>query len=84
VLPRVALEDLENDPEQLSLAALLLLQYAEAKRVLEDGQDEAMKAWKGSQIMDAAKRNHLDLMAERRERWAVTRKSWGAAPPVEG
>lgn len=65
VLPRQAAEDLDSDPEQLSLKCLPLIRYAEAKHAEEHQQDESeMKAWRGSQMMKLVLENKFQLHRE--------------------
>lgn len=76
VLPRVALDDLESDPEQLSLAALLLLHYAEAWSAFKHAKDKVadMPEWKGSEAMRVVEKNWFALARERNARWAKVRE----------
>jgi predicted RNA polymerase sigma factor len=70
VLPRVALDDLESDPEQLSLSALMLLRYADAKATFDAAKDKtSLKGWENSDAMRRVETNTFELMKQRRARW---------------
>lgn len=60
VLPTVARDDLNSDPEQLSLQCLPLLGYAEAYRAWKRGRKSELKAWEGSPLMDLVKEIAFD------------------------
>jgi hypothetical protein len=60
VLPTVARDDLNRDPEQLSLQCLPLLGYAEAYRAWKRGKKAELKSWEGSHFMDLVKENDFD------------------------
>jgi hypothetical protein len=52
----------------LSLVCLPLLRYAEAKQDFDHAKDaKDLARWKGSELMDAVKRNTFDLAKERRQ-----------------
>ena len=67
VLPSQAARDLDNDPEQLSLVCLTLLNYADAKRAFDQAKDKTrdLAAWKDSNLMPHVERNTFDLHKER-------------------
>jgi hypothetical protein len=69
VLPSQVARDLDEDPEQLSLVCLSVLQYAEAHDAEKRSQGEDdLKHWKGSKIMDMVIDTKLQLHKERFER----------------
>jgi len=66
VLPNVVAQDLDEDPERLSLTCVSLLRYAEAKQHEENAKDaDDMKMWKGSKLMEEVLRNKFQLHRER-------------------
>ncbi len=67
VLPSVVARDLDNDPEQLSLVCLTLLNYADAKRAFERGNEHELASWKDSPMMGHVEKNTFDLHQERLE-----------------
>lgn len=76
VSPLQAARELDDDPEQLALVCIPLLRYAEAKRALDGAKtedDAALKAWKGSPLMEAVKQNTVGLHKERKRRAAAER-----------
>lgn len=65
-LPSVVARDLDDDPEQLSLVCLSLLQYAQAYRAYDTAKGDIEKtAWKDSEIMSQVIQNAFDLHRER-------------------
>jgi len=66
-MPTVVARDLDNDPAQLSLACLSVLQYAEAYAAEKRAKsDDDMKPWKGSRVMETVLKNKFALFTERR------------------
>lgn len=71
-MPSVVARDLDRDPEQLALACLPLLRYAEAKAEFDHAKDDKdLERWKGSTIMDSVRKNTFELTKERRARRAA-------------
>ena len=72
ILPSVVARDLDNDPEQLSLACLPLLNYANRKDIFDQAvrrgnDDKTLDAYVDDEIMSRVKRNTMDLHKERYE-----------------
>jgi hypothetical protein len=67
VLPTVAARDLDEDPERLSLVALSLLAYSQAKGAYDAarGDEKKLEAWKDSNTMRRVKDNSFAAMKER-------------------
>lgn len=71
-MPSVAARDLDRDPEQLSLACIPLLRYAEAKAEFDAAKDDkALERWKGSSLMAGVRKNTFELAQERRQKRAL-------------
>jgi len=64
VLPSVVARDLDNDPEQLSYNLLPIGRYEEAYRAYRRADPKELKAWAGSEVMEAVEANDF-LMVER-------------------
>jgi predicted RNA polymerase sigma factor len=69
VLPSVVARDLDEDPEQTSLVALHLLNYATAKAEYDGagGDMEKLKHWKDSELMATVKTTSFEMMRARLE-----------------
>jgi hypothetical protein len=67
VLPSVAARDLDEDPERLSMIAVSLLAYSQAKNAYDaaNGNEKMLEAWKNSEAMATVRSNTFDLMKER-------------------
>lgn len=67
VLPSVAARDLDEDPERLSLIAVSLLAYSQAKSAYDaaEGDDKKLEAWKGSETMAKVRENTFTFMKQR-------------------
>jgi hypothetical protein len=67
VLPSVAARDLDDDPERLSIIAMTLLAYHQAKSAYDavDGDDKKLEPWKDSNVMRRVKDNTFAAMKER-------------------
>lgn len=67
VLPSVAARDLDDDPERLSLTAMSLLAYSQAKSAYDaaDGDSKKLEPWKDSNTMRRVKDNTFAAMKER-------------------
>ena len=67
MLPTVAARDLDEDPERLSLLALTMLGYSQAKSAYDaaNGDDKKLEPWKESNTMRAVKDNQFAAMKER-------------------
>jgi hypothetical protein len=56
VLPNVVAEDLDSDPDQLTLKCMTFLAYVKAKDALDSAKTaEALKDWDDSKLMEYAK-----------------------------
>lgn len=64
VLPSQVRDDLDDDPEMLSLKVLPLLRYAEAHAAYRRANKSELKAWKDSSIMRLVERNDVELVQE--------------------
>ena len=73
VLPSAAARDLDEDPEQLSLLCLPLLNYSDMKGIFDEAMrrgsdgDKMLAPYADSELMMAVRRNTLDLRRERVE-----------------
>jgi hypothetical protein len=82
VLPSVAARDLDNDPERLSMIAVSLLAYSQAKAAYDaaDGDDKKLEAWKDSDTMAEVRSNSFALMKDRMDHRTKHRKFGGKDP----
>ena len=66
MLPSVAARDLDDDPERLSLTALSLLAYSQAKSAYDaaNGDDKKLEHWKDSDVMRRVSDNTFAGMKE--------------------
>ncbi len=70
VLPSAARDDIEHDPEQLTVRCLVMLRYADAywaERNAKSSKD--LEGWKQSKMMDTVHLNKKIILDERRVRW---------------
>jgi hypothetical protein len=67
VLPSVAARDLDEDPERLSMTAVSLLAYSQAKAAWDaaEGDSSKLDAWKDSDLMAQVQKNAFDMTKER-------------------
>jgi hypothetical protein len=66
VLPSVVARDLDSDAELMALVCLDFLRYSEAKSVFDNAEsDEALKPWRGSEMMAMVKEHTFDIRGER-------------------
>lgn len=61
VLPSQAALDLDDDPEQLALACIPLLRYAQAHAAFKRANKTELKGWRGVPVMDEVEVNAFEL-----------------------
>ena len=67
VLPSVAAKDLDEDPERLSMTAVSLLAYSQAKSAYDaaEGDSKKLEAWRDSETMAEVRDNTFAFMKNR-------------------
>ena len=67
VLPSVAARDLDEDPERLSMIAVSLLAYSQAKSAWDaaDGDPKNLEAWKDNDTMASVQTNVMTFAKQR-------------------
>jgi hypothetical protein len=66
VLPSVVARDLDRDAELMSLVCLDFLRYSEAKAAFDGAEDDnALKPWRGSEMMALVKEHTFEIRGER-------------------
>lgn len=70
ISPLQAAHELDNDPEQLALVCIPLLEYGRAKAAFDaaGGDPDKLKAWEGSRIMERVQENTMETLRRRRQK----------------